>query len=144
MVTLRRSHEVHVPVGDGRTALFRGSMDLVVALDGDREIEVVDYKRARGPALLPYELQLELYALAARSVFPAARSVRAGVVFLGGDPSQPVWLADVGREALELRVGETVRALSEARWLRSFPRVALPRCEAISCGYVGRCHPKST
>jgi len=145
--TVYREHAfaVHLPVGEGRTALFRGSMDLVVALAGAAglELEVVDYKRARGPELLPYELQLELYALAARSLFPEAIRVRAGVVFLGGEPGSPVWLPEGERGALEARVADTVAALSEARWLNVFPRASLPRCEAIACGYVGRCHPRS-
>jgi len=143
--TVHREHAfaVHLPVGSGRTALFRGSMDLVVARPGrvGLELEVVDYKRARGPALLPYELQLELYALAARRLFPEAVVVRAGVVFLGGEPGEPVWLPEAERGALEARVADTVSALAEARWLGVFPRASLPRCEAIACGYVGRCHP---
>lgn len=145
--TLYREHAfaVHVPVGEGRTALFRGSMDLVVGLPGRAglEVEVIDYKRARGPELLPYALQLELYALAARSLFPDAARVRAGVVFLGGEPGSPVWLPEVEQGVLEARVVETITALSEARWLGVFPRANVPRCEAIACGYIGRCHPRS-
>ena len=30
--------------------------------------------------------------------------------------------------------------LVRARWTGAFPRVALERCEAIHCGFIGRCH----
>lgn len=134
------SFAVEVPIGDERHVLLRGAMDLVV-VSGD-EVHVVDYKRARGPGLEPYAFQLELYVLAARSLFPSARRVRAGVAFLGGDPETPLWLPDVDRVVSERRVRDAASGLSEARATGRFPRAARAVCDAIHCGFVGRCYPK--
>jgi hypothetical protein len=115
-------------------------MDLVV--ECGTEIEVVDYKRARGPGLEPYAFQLELYALAARTLFPNATRIRAGVVFLGGNPEAPAWLEEASAEALERRIADVVLGLLDARWKNRFPRVEKARCDRIHCGFVGRCHPR--
>jgi ATP-dependent helicase/nuclease subunit A len=138
---------IHVPIGDIGSAagepraLLRGAMDLVVVTD--HEVAVVDYKRARGPGLEPYGFQLELYVLAARSLFPDARSVKAGVVFLGGDPETPLWLPEAASEGLASRVSAAAIDLEKARWNGHFPRAPHTRCEAIHCGYVGRCYPRA-
>jgi RecB family exonuclease len=135
------SFAVTVPLGDDRRVLLRGAMDLVV-VSGD-EVHVVDYKRARGPGLAPYAFQLELYVLAARSLFPSATRVRAGVAFLGGEPETPMWLPEVGLAASESRVREAALGLCDARWTGRFPRAARAVCDAIHCGFVGRCYPKA-
>ncbi len=135
-----RAHDGASPEADPPTALFRGSMDLVV--ECGTEIEVVDYKRARGPGLEPYAFQLELYALAARTLFPHATRIRAGVVFLGGNPEAPTWLEEAPPEDLERRIADVVLRLLEARWKKRFPRVEKTRCDRIHCGFVGRCHPR--
>jgi len=135
---------IHVPIGDAageRRALLRGAMDLVVVTDD--EVAVIDYKRARGPGLEPYGFQLEIYVLAARSLFPEARTVRAGVVFLGGDPETPLWLPEAASEGLATRVSAAAIDLEKARWDGHFPRAPHTRCEAIHCGYVGRCYPRA-
>lgn len=131
---------VEVPIGTTERALLRGAMDLVVVTDG--EVSVVDYKRARGPGLEPYAFQLELYILAARSLFPEARTVRAGVVFLGGDPETPLWLTNAP-DGLSSRVAQAVFGLEKARWSEHFPRAQRTLCESIHCGYVGRCYPRA-
>ncbi|MBK8215441.1 MAG: UvrD-helicase domain-containing protein [Myxococcales bacterium] len=135
------SFAVEVPIGEDRRVLLRGAMDLVVVA-GD-EVHVVDYKRARGPGLEPYAFQLELYVLAARTLFPSARRVRAGVAFLGGDPETPLWLPDVDHEVSERRVRDAATGLSEARATGRFPRASRAVCDAIHCGFVGRCYPKA-
>ena len=129
---------------------YRGPCDAsaAVALDADHfvvagdEVHVVDYKRARGPGLEPYAFQLELYVLAARALFPSATRVRAGVAFLGGDPETPLWLPDVDRAVSERRVRDAASGLSEARATGRFPRAPRAVCDAIHCGFVGRCYPK--
>ncbi len=59
------------------TVTLRGAMDLVVGWpNGD--VDVVDYKRARGPDTRPHAFQLDVYALAAHDLAPASERVRAG------------------------------------------------------------------
>jgi hypothetical protein len=115
-------------------------MDLVVVWP-DGSVYVVDYKSARGGPPEGHALQLDVYAAAARERFPNARRLRAGLFFLGGTASEPVWR--------ELPLVDDVRAcivslaerLAESRWSSDYPRVARERCEAIYCGFIGRCHP---
>ena len=41
---------------------------------------------------------------------------------------------------MRTRLAAMGNRLVEARWSGAFPRVALERCEAIYCGFIGRCH----
>jgi len=134
---------VEVPLsGSGESrVLLRGAMDLVAV--NDDEVLVVDYKRARGPGLAPYAFQLRLYVHAARALFPGKSRVRAGVVFLGGDPREPLWLPDEPPTVALDQVRDAAERLQHARFSGVFPRVPRPACEAIHCGYVGRCHPRT-
>lgn len=125
--------------GKGHAVVLRGSMDLVVAWP-DGSVDVVDYKSARGGAADAYAFQLDVYALAVRAAYPAARRLRAGLVFLGGASGEPVWRALADEGEVQRRLSELGAALVEARWSNAFPRVDLPRCEAIYCGFIGRCH----
>ena len=134
-----------LPIEDdrGRSLVLRGSMDLVVAWE-DGSIDVVDYKSARGAKDDAYAFQLDVYALAARAMSPTARRLRAGLVYLGGSAgAEPVWRTLPDEDAVRTRIGQMAARLVDARWTGSFPRVELPRCEAIYCGFIGRCHPAS-
>jgi ATP-dependent helicase/nuclease subunit A len=124
----------------GRTVALRGSIDLLVTWP-DGSIEVVDYKRARGPSSDPYAFQLDLYLLAARGLYPRAPRMRAGIVFLGGDAGEPVWRVARDPARMRAHLAELATKLVLARWTESFPRVAPPRCRAIRCGYFRSCHP---
>ncbi len=135
-----RPFVVRVDAGDGREIAVRGAIDLLVAWP-DGRVDVLDYKRARGPSPAPYALQLAVYSLAVREMFPSATAIRAGILFLGGDPSEPTWLTLDPPEALRARVASLALALAEARGSTRFARVAVDRCRALGCGYVSLCHP---
>jgi len=121
--------------------VLRGSMDLVVVWP-DGTVDVVDYKSARSGAAGAYGFQLDVYALATRSLFPDAPRLRAGLVYLGGASAaaEPKWRALPDDAEVRARLAAMGHRLVEARWSGSFPRVALDRCEAIYCGFIGRCH----
>jgi ATP-dependent helicase/nuclease subunit A len=125
---------------EGRTLALRGSIDLLVTWP-DGSVDVVDYKRARGPSAEPYAFQLDVYALAARELAPGAPRLRAGIVFLGGDPSEPAWRRPPDPARMSSRLAELAADLVRARWTETFPRVAPDRCRAIRCGYFRACHP---
>src|SRR5262249_13561738 len=119
---------------------LRGSIDLLVTWP-DGSVDVVDYKRARGPSADPYAFQLDVYALAARELVPRATRLRAGIVFLGGDAAEPAWRRPPDAARFGARLAELARELVRARWADPFPRVAPERCRAIRCGYFRACHP---
>ena len=140
---LRREVDFVLGVEDaaGRSVVLRGSMDLVVVWP-DGAVDVVDYKSARGGAQDAYAFQLDVYALAARAMFPAAPLLRAGLVYLGGIASagEPSWRALPDETRLRSRIAALGARLVRARWGGEFPRVDLAQCEAIYCGFIGRCH----
>ena len=140
---LRREVAFVLAVDDeeGRSVVLRGSMDLVVVWP-DGTVDIVDYKSARSGADGAYAFQLDVYALAARAMFPGAPQLRAGLVYLGGVSSsgEPSWRALREESDVRARVGAMGDRLVKARWGGTFPRVALERCEAIHCGFIGRCH----
>ena len=140
---LRREVDFVLAVDDaqGRSVVLRGSMDLVVVWPNGA-VDVVDYKSARGGAEDAHAFQLDVYALAARAMFPGAPRLRAGLVYLGGASAagEPSWRT-LGNEAeLRARLAGLGDRLVRARWGGEFPRVDLERCEAIYCGFIGRCH----
>lgn len=134
---------------EGRAVVLRGSMDLVVVWP-DGSVDVVDYKSGRNassesPDKAPttsgaYAFQLDVYTLAVRSLFPEATRVRAGLAYLGGGVAEPVWRELPDEATVRARLAGLGDQLMEARWAEHFPRVALDRCEAIYCGFIGRCH----
>jgi ATP-dependent helicase/nuclease subunit A len=124
----------------GRVVALKGTIDLLVVWPDDR-VDVIDYKRARGPSPEPYAFQLDVYTLAALALEPAAREVRSGIVFLGGDPSEPRWRAPTDVLSTRRALAALGGRLVEARWSEVFPRVPVLKCRTIRCGYVGLCHP---
>jgi ATP-dependent helicase/nuclease subunit A len=144
---LRREVDFVLGVDDsqGRSVVLRGSMDLVVVWP-DGAVDVVDYKSARGGSEGAYAFQLDVYALAARSMFPAAPRLRAGLVYLGGTSAagEPSWRTLPDEVAMRARLAGLGDRVVRARWGGAFPRVALERCEAIYCGFIGRCHASTS
>ncbi len=134
----------------GRSVVLRGSMDLVVVWP-DGAVDVVDYKSGRrSPNADPsagaagaHAFQLDVYALAARSLHPSAPRLRVGLVFLGGDASTPVWRPAPNEAAFRRSLSTLGERLVDARWTEHFPRVDIARCESIYCGFIGRCHASS-
>ncbi|MDB4994739.1 MAG: putative ATP-dependent helicase, partial [Myxococcaceae bacterium] len=124
----------------GRVVALKGTIDLLVVWP-DGTADVIDYKRARGPSPEPYAFQLDVYTLAAHKLVPAAREVRSGIVFLGGDPAEPRWRAPSDVTSVRRALAALGGRLVEARWSEVFPRVPILKCRTIRCGYVGLCHP---
>ena len=124
------------------TVTLRGAMDLVVVWpNGD--VDVVDYKRARGPDPRPHALQLDVYALAARDLAgnPDAR-VRAGAAFLGGEGAmEPRFRPPISAPKLEAHLLSLAKDLADARRRTLFVRAPAKTCHAIGCGYFTLCHP---
>ena len=76
------------PTDEPRHVVLRGTIDLVVVWpNGD--VDVLDYKSARGPDAAPYAFQLDVYAHAARARFGQVGRLRTGILFLGGDAGAP-------------------------------------------------------
>ena len=127
--------------GDDVTVTLRGAMDLVVAWpNGD--VDVVDYKRARGPDPRPHALQLDVYALAAHEMAKASGRVRAGAVFLGGDnPPEPRFRPPVVVPKLRSHLLALASDLLSSRRENRFERASAKTCHAIGCGYFTLCHP---
>lgn len=125
-----------------RALVLRGSIDLVVSWP-DGSMDIIDYKSARGGGPDAYAFQLDVYTLAARAAFPAASRLRAGLVFLGSASGEPSWRALPDEGGVRRHLAKLGGALVEARWNETFPRVSLDRCEAIYCGFIGRCHGAS-
>jgi ATP-dependent helicase/nuclease subunit A len=129
---------------EARSVLLRGAIDLLVTWP-DGSIDVLDYKRARGPDAEVHAFQLDVYALAARDMFPEATTVRSGILFLGGDPSEPSWHVlpepRVVRERIVRLGAQAVSARQSQADTNELPRVAIATCKSIHCGYVTLCHP---
>lgn len=127
--------------GPARSVSLRGSIDLVVEWS-DGSVDVVDYKSASEGDTASYALQLDVYFLAAKARFPNARRVRAGLAFLGGSRAEPAWRAVPPEREIRERIATLGDELVQARWREAFPRAPIDRCEAIHCGFIGRCHPR--
>ena len=127
------------------TLTLRGAMDFVVVWPSG-DVDVIDYKSARGPDLRPHALQLDVYAYAAQVQLGAAR-VRAGAIFLGSDDAEPRFRTPIERAAFEAELLALAVRLASARTTRdarddtSYPRAAPKTCHAIGCGYFSLCHP---
>lgn len=121
----------------GTALLVSGVMDLVVRYpNAPQRVDVIDYKRSRGPDPHAHAFQLAVYARAARLRFDDA-PVRAGVVFLGakGEPDF-IDASPIPDGTLE-RLAD---AFVEARTEGDFPRASRETCRAIRCGYQPRCY----
>lgn len=115
--------------------VLRGQLD--VLLERDNELLVIDYKTTARTSLAPYRFQLGCYALAARRFIGDARPIRTGVVFLLDDALEPVF------EAVHLDDAELRRAaadFAQAQRLGAWPGRERLTCEALGCGYLGRCY----
>ncbi len=130
---------------ESRAVTLRGAIDLVVRWR-DGSVDALDYKRARAASPEAHALELDAYALAARSLFPGTSRIRTGIVFLAGGGEEPVWRSTDSRavetdEAIAARIASLGARLVEARWTERFPRAPIATCRAIRCGYVRHCYP---
>jgi hypothetical protein len=120
---------------------LRGAIDLLVSWP-DGSLDVLDYKRARGPDAEVHAFQLDVYALAAREMFPKATTIRSGILFLGGDPSEPSWHLLSEENIVRDRIARLGAKAVEARWSGELLRAPITTCKKIHCGYITLCHPK--
>jgi ATP-dependent helicase/nuclease subunit A len=131
-----------IDAADGRSVVLRGTIDLVVVWP-DGSVDVVDYKSARSGHSSAHAFQLDTYGLAARSLFPSAKRLRVGLLFLGGSADEadtPVWRALADEAYLRAEILSAGESLINARYVGAFPRVATGLCEEMHCAFLGRCH----
>lgn len=125
--------------GDVPEVKLRGTIDLIVRWP-DGTVDVIDYKRARGPDATIHSFQLDLYTLAVNQAFPEATRIRRGVVFLGGEADEPAWLGEADLKGVAADVANLGGRLTRARISDSFARSPIAVCERIRCGFIERCY----
>jgi hypothetical protein len=136
---------LHVDAGDARQVVLRGTIDLVVVWPGG-EVDVLDYKSARGPDPSPYAFQLDVYAHAARARFgieALGARLRTGILFLGGDAGSPGWREPSAPADVELRLARLGTDLIEARWRDEFPPAPRTVCDELHCGFRLACFART-
>jgi ATP-dependent helicase/nuclease subunit A len=121
------------------TLYVRGRVDLIAATSA--RILVRDYKYSSRVMAdeSAYQVQMEAYALAAGSQYPAD-NVGSELVFLRGSIRVlPIQLPEP-RES-ERRLTDLARRLFEARRNGTFPRgpSSAEICRNLGCGYIARC-----
>ncbi len=146
---------LHVDAGGAEAAadtsrhvVLRGTIDLVVVWpNGD--VDVLDYKSARGPDAAPYAFQLDVYAHAARERFgmqgteALGARLRTGILFLGGDAGSPGWRDPSAPADVERRLARLGTDLVEARWRDEFPSAPRTVCDELHCGFRLACFAKT-
>ncbi len=128
-----------------RHVVLRGTIDLVVVWPGG-DVDVLDYKSARGPEAAPYAFQLDVYAHAARARFGTERDgarLRTGILFLGGDAGSPGWREPSAPADVERRLARLGTDLVEARWRDEFPPAARTVCDELKCGFRLACFART-
>jgi ATP-dependent helicase/nuclease subunit A len=145
---------LHVQAGSGsdaedaadtsRHVVLRGTIDLVVVWPSG-DVDVLDYKSARGPDAAPYAFQLDVYAHAARARFARHGTgalggrLRTGILFLGGDAGSPGWRDPSAPADVERRLARLGTDLVEARWRDEFPPASRAVCDELHCGFRLAC-----
>ncbi len=128
-----------IEVGDEPVVALRGTIDLVVRTSGN--VDVIDYKNRANDGPGAHAVQLDVYTLAAHVLFKDGK-VRAGIVSLEGDKAEPRFRAGVDEATLRARLATMGGDLARMRAAGKFPRIAVERCRAIRCGFVGLCHAR--
>jgi ATP-dependent helicase/nuclease subunit A len=115
-------------------AMIRGQIDLILT-GPDGGLKLIDYKTSRIAAAevkekaLDYELQLRIYALAAREIL-GRRVASACLYFLEPNVVQPVEVTPAALEEAEA----SIVSFFEAHRSRAFPQNPARHC--FSCGYL--------
>jgi ATP-dependent helicase/nuclease subunit A len=133
-----------------RTLLLAGTVDLVIRRG--ELIELVDLVLAPPRAdISAHERRLRASALAAQRRNEGAL-VRAGLLFLGGEPS-PIWLQGGGPDdtlrdeehaRFEAELSALAQRFAEARYHDRFDPVIAASCRALGCGFLDACHGSSS
>ncbi len=136
---VRREEPFALVVGETPRVLLKGQIDVLV---DDSEAVVLDYKHSRSRSGRDHGFQLLAYALAAQQLLGRAR-VRVGLCWLGdGDPTPALSApSEANLEDFRVELATLGGALADARARDRFAGVERPKCEALKCGYVGRCWP---
>ena len=121
----------------GRVVSVPGTIDCVV-LWPDAAIDAIAYVAAKPSNAAKYALWIDILAAAARDLEGEVSAVRVGLLPPGGEL---VWYVTSG-DAVREQISTLGERFAEARWRETFPRVPLPTCRAIGCGYVQLCHPR--
>jgi len=137
---VRREQPFALVVGDAPRVLLKGQIDVLV---DDSEAVVLDYKHSRSRSGRDHGFQLLAYALAAQQLLGKQR-VRVGLCWLGdGDPTPALSApSEANLEDFRVELATLGGALADARARDRFAGVERPKCEALKCGYVGRCWPE--
>jgi ATP-dependent helicase/DNAse subunit B len=140
---LQLAEPIGIPLGDGRTLDFAGRIDRI-DLTNDGGLVLREYKTGRAPARAgdpdlraALLVQLPLYVLAARQIFPDAKVVAALCDYVA-DRGQIRRLDDVDASLLgfERRLRETVVAMNEGLFVQE--PSACERCAfTLVCGPAG-------
>ena len=136
------------PDGSPRVIGLRGAVDFVV-FRPDGTVDVIDYKLSRPRSDLDmYAFQLHAYALSMVRREPERR-IRAGVLFLAGSSSEPIFLDAQGpngtissaeHDAFCQHLTDLGERFAESRWADRFDPVPLETCRKLRCGFVGACY----
>jgi ATP-dependent helicase/nuclease subunit A len=136
------------PDGTRRVLGLRGAVDFVV-FRPDGTVDVIDYKLSRPRSDLGvYAFQLHAYALSMVRREPSMR-IRAGVLFLAGASSEPIFLPAEGpdgtitsaeHDTFSRHLSDLGERFAESRWADRFDPVPLDRCRKLRCGFVGACY----
>ena len=124
-------------IGD-RPALFvRGRIDLLAV--SRTRVTIRDYKYAHPSDAALYQLQMEVYALAAAEAYPN-REVEAELIFLRDVPTEvPAELpplSSIRKRLLEL-ARESVAARANGEWKKR--PASENACRKLGCNYAARC-----
>ena len=130
-------------VGAAQQVIVHGQIDLLCWTDEGPW--VIDYKHAkRTPgAEGRYQLQLELYALAAERLCGVEGEVRTTLFFLQEQsPAHTDRVSPTRRRRLEQRILEALPRIGEgAPAGTAWPGLPRVECRALGCGFLSRCHP---
>jgi len=135
--SIEREVPFMVKIGDHPELFVRGRIDLLAV--GATAVTVRDYKYAHPADAALYQMQMEVYALAAAEAYPGRR-INADLIFLRDAPSEvPVALPplDSIRERLLDLARESKTSRANNAW-RKKP-ASSSACRKLGCGYVMRC-----
>jgi ATP-dependent exoDNAse (exonuclease V) beta subunit len=125
--------------GDEPELFVRGRIDLLCVAPGS--VTIRDYKYAHASDAASYQLQMEIYALAAAEAY-CGRNVTAELIFIRDRPVvMPIALRPF--TAIRDQLQALARELIDAQGSRLWPQRPgnVTACRQLGCGYVGKCWP---
>ena len=135
---LHTEHEFVIDIGDG--VLLGGYID-VIEQEDDGSIVVVDYKSGRyieDQAALDEHLQLSIYIMAVREMYPDAPKVTGCLDMLRHGVRQYTERTDEQIESVKRYIKMLVKRAEEAEEANSYPATVTTRCASF-CSFSGTC-----